>query len=136
MGIYEEYELDRECTEKGVWLEILSPDTGKLVCKVRVRPADPDDNPDYRKAAADLVLEAAGKDNAEDRPDWVPRLYARAVVTDWDGVTDRKGKALECTEENVYQILKDLPQVYKTIRRHAQDWRLYRAKFEEAASKN
>ncbi|PZQ46168.1 MAG: hypothetical protein DI551_05675 [Micavibrio aeruginosavorus] len=63
-------------------------------------------------------------------------VYAEAVVTGWDGVTDRDGKALEFTAENCVTLLLDLPDLFDDIINSASDVRNFRAVELEIEEKN
>ncbi len=45
--------------------------------------------------------------------------YAEAIVLSWEGVKDRSGKDLPCTQKNVIALLTDLPELFADIRGQA-----------------
>ena len=63
-------------------------------------------------------------------------VYARAVVVDWEGVTDEKGKTLDCTEENIVKVFCDLPDLFLDVKQQAQSMANFRAEQQEADAKN
>lgn len=45
--------------------------------------------------------------------------YAEAIVLDWDGVTDSKGKKLTFSKQNVVKLLTDLPDLFHELSKQA-----------------
>jgi len=64
------------------------------------------------------------------------RVYARAVIIDWEGVTDEKGNVLDCTEENIVKLFTDLPDLFTEIKQQAQELANFRLEQREADRKN
>lgn len=64
------------------------------------------------------------------------RVYARAVVIDWQGVTDEKGKKLDCTEENVVKLFTDLPDLFEDIKAQASNMANFRRQEQEEVEGN
>ena len=48
-------------------------------------------------------------------------IYFESVVTGWENVTDRDGKPLEYNRVNFTKLMKDLPDLFITIRDEATD---------------
>jgi len=63
-------------------------------------------------------------------------VYARAVVIDWEGVTDEKGKMLDCTEENIVKLFCDLPDLFMDVKQQASDMANFRRQQQESDAKN
>jgi len=133
LNIYEAFETSDEFTNEGKWVEIEF--NGSVLCAVQIRSASPELNADLRKAMNAEALEAVkNKDDLQDNaldPDRELRLFAAAVVTNWTGITDRKGKKLKCTPRNVEQVFKDLPLLFNRIKREAYRWTNFRKELED-----
>jgi hypothetical protein len=48
-------------------------------------------------------------------------VYFEAVVIGWQDVTDREGNDLAFTKENFVQVMKDLPDLWRGLRKAAAD---------------
>lgn len=46
-------------------------------------------------------------------------VYARAVIIGWQGVSNKHGEPLECTEANIITVLTDLPELFTAIQQEA-----------------
>lgn len=64
------------------------------------------------------------------------RVYARAVVIDWENVTDEKGKKLSCTEENIVKVFTDLPDLFEDIKAQASNMANFRRAEQEEVEGN
>jgi len=133
MNIYEAFETSENLINNGKWVAIEF--NGAELCRIQIRSASPELNSDLRKAMTEEAVELVGKnedlrDNAND-PDREVRLFAKAVVTDWDGITDRDGKKLKCTPANVEKIFRELPLLANRVKREAYRWTNFRAALEE-----
>lgn len=53
-------------------------------------------------------------------------IFAKTVVVNWEGVTDRAGNPLPYSYENCRQLLLELPDLFTDIQRCAQDQSLFR----------
>ena len=138
MNIYEAFETSDELINEGKWVAIEF--NGAELCRVRVRSASPELNADLRKAMADEAVALVGKGadlttDAND-PERELRMFAKSVVTDWDGITDRQGKKLKCTPANVEKIFRELPLLANRIKREAYRWTNFRAAVEDAVVGN
>lgn len=138
--VYELFETSEDATKNGVWCAI--ENGGKEVCRIRVRSADRDLNPEIRKfmaiEAADSVAKRGNLENVMDMladPDMENRLFANAIVTEWSGVT-RKGKAIKCTPKNVEKVFTDLPLLARQVKAKAYQWANFRAIFDQEAQEN
>jgi hypothetical protein len=45
----------------------------------------------------------------------IKRALAKHCILKWEGVTDRKGKAMECSPENAEKLMTDLPSLIMII---------------------
>lgn len=57
---------------------------------------------------------------------FIAETYAKAVVVDWKGVTDKEGKKLEFNEKNCIKILVDLPDLMEEIADYASSFENFR----------
>lgn len=73
-------------------------------------------------------------------PDVIKRvmaeIYADAVITGWEGVTDKNGKTIPYSKENVVKLLVDLPDLFEEIQKQADLISNFRAEQIEADAKN
>lgn len=140
MNIYEAFE-----TEDSRWVEVEFQ--GKVICSVRIRSANPDLNPQLRAAMKDEAMGLVKEKGTEEAEaltvhmaladsDLELRLFAIAVITDWKGVTSKKGGRLPCNPKNVEKVMRDLPLVFKQIRTQAYRWETFRAAATDAAVGN
>lgn len=138
MNIYDAFETSEQLINEGKWVEIEFD--GKLLCSICVRSASPELNAELRKAMTDEALEAVSKAQSLETqlgdPDRELRLFAKAVVTDWKGITDRKGKKLKCTPANVEKIFRELPLLANRVKREAYRWTNFRAALEAEVVEN
>lgn len=49
--------------------------------------------------------------------------YFEAVVLGWEGVTDENGEPLEYNRENFHKVMRDLPDLWMTIRTECDNMR-------------
>jgi len=140
-SVYELFETSESAVTDGIWCAI--EHQGQEICRIRVRSADRDLNPEIRKfmatEAAKSVKERGSLENVMDMladPQMEHRLFAHAIVSDWEGITDQAGKALKCTPKNVEKVLNDLPLLARQIKAKAYSWTNFRKVFEQEAVGN
>lgn len=140
-NVYDLFETSDSAINEGIWCAI--EHGGKEVCRIRVRSADRDLNPEIRKfMAIEAAKSVSEKGNLENVMDMLAetgmetRLFAHAIVVEWEGVTDKAGKALKCTPKNVEKVLTDLPLLARQIKLKAYTWTNFRKIFEDAAQGN
>ena len=131
MDIYKAYETSEKLLKDGRWIELEF--AGEVVCSFRVRSAAPDLNADLRKEMAEAAIDQLKTINAVTEavadPKLENRLFSRAVVTAWKGVTGRDGKVLKFTAKNCEQVFNDLPLLAQRVKNEAYKWTHYRAVF-------
>jgi len=132
LNIYEAFETSQQLVDEGKWIEIEFD--GSLLCSICVRSASPELNAKLRKAMTEEALASVAKSQSLETqlgdPDREVRLFAKAVVTDWKGITDREGKKLKCTPANVEKIFRELPLLANRVKREAYRWTNFRAALE------
>lgn len=140
-NVYDLFETSESAINDGIWCAI--EHAGAEVCRIRVRSADRDLNPAIRKfMAIEAAKSVSEKGNLENVIDMLAetgmetRLFAHAIVVEWEGITDRNGKALKCTPKNVEKVLTDLPLLARQIKLKAYQWMNFRRVFEDAATGN
>jgi hypothetical protein len=109
-GTVKEYELD------GVTLDF-------GVAKFRVRRAG-GSNRKFLNVLSSKLRPHRRALNAGTLPDEVAEdlqmeVYFETVVTGWEGVTDREGNALEYNLANFKKVMRDLPDLWSTLREEA-----------------
>lgn len=111
--LYDLYETSEKAElEDGIMIEI--PKAGVKIWTRRAGGANhafvrfvEKENRKYRTANQELTNEAG--------EEIIKRGLARYCIFAWEGVTDRKGKKLECTPTNAEQVLGDLPSLVMVI---------------------
>ena len=134
MGTYKQFQTSTEHEKEGVWLDLDDAGSFKLAragggnkryqkrLEALMKP--------YRRAIQTETL------SDEKANELLRQVFADAVILDWEGVTGPDGKPLECTRENVIQLLTDLPDLFATIRDTAQNESVYRQHILEEDSGN
>lgn len=107
VNVYQEYETDRSAEEDGAWVEL------RAGVKVKIRSETSSIVRDYATKLAKTqrnILKANGwvlPPKMSDRNDVL--MCKNAIVTDWDGVSDREGNPLPFSPDNVERVMTDLP---------------------------
>lgn len=134
MSLYQKFETDANLeTGKGVTL-----DYGDFTITIH-RAGN--SNRAYQKALVDKIkpyarMMQAGNLDAEKSNRLMAEVYADTIVKGWSGVTDKKGKELEFTRENVVKVLTDLPDFFQKLQNEAEDVANFRKAEIEADAKN
>ena len=68
--------------------------------------------------------------------DLMRRLYAEAVVLDWENVDNADGEELPFSVDNCVKIFEDLPDWFDDIRKVSGDMAVFRSATVEADAKN
>lgn len=64
---------------------------------------------------------------AQEKSDEITRkLFVDVCLVSWQGVEDDKGKAIDFTKENALKIFKDLPALFDTLWKYANDFTNYK----------
>jgi hypothetical protein len=139
MSIYKQFETDKECEQKGVWLPVgVNEDGSKAmiriaraggsnqkyqkVLEVRTKP--------YRRMIQNDILEVKVADEV------MVEVFADAVVLAWEGILDREGKPIPFSRENVVKLFKELPDLFNDVREQSTKSALFRKDVLEAEGKN
>lgn len=110
-SVWDAFAIDVDAVDNGVWVEV-EDDAGRVVGRVRARPADANLNPDYRRVVADVATRSRqymaehGVDELPDDVDvkFMAEIYSRAVFTEWDFV-GRDGRPLPSDRETMVSVL-------------------------------
>lgn len=132
MNLYQMYETDPDLERKGIRLDI-APNVHIMIARAG------GGNSQFAKVSSQVMKPfRAAIDVIPDSKvaELQATIYARAVIQDWQGITDRDGNILEFTEANVVQILTDLPDLFAMIRVIASDSNGFRVKQSEDAAGN
>ena len=68
--------------------------------------------------------------------DLMMKQIAKALIADWEGITDEEGNVLECTYENKLAIIKSLSEFRDEILQVSMDRDAYKAAKNEESLKN
>lgn len=102
-SLYDLYETNLDLEQEGVWVEIAEGIELKVAAL---------GNPNHQEAMerfskpykSQMRQKTIAKDIEEDLH---MKAIAKAVLVDWKGVTDRKGKEIVYSFENAYKLLTD-----------------------------
>lgn len=131
-SLFNRFKMDEKKEEQGVWVNF-----GEGL-KVKVRRFKSKASQDARKElekpfTAELRRGPLDEKIAEDL---LLRQMAKAIIVDWEGVTDEEGNELECTFETKLDVLKALPEFRDEIVSIAIDRDSFKAALDEEAEKN
>jgi len=131
------FETSNKLIKKGRLCEIEF--AGKVIAKVRVRPADAVMNPDYRRTLAELTSEH-DMENMSDADDLkiLYQVYFQTVIIsiEWMDPDDKKDPSLKFTEKNMVDLFTKAPKFFTVIRIEASKWTNFRMAYEEKAAGN
>lgn len=118
------FKTDKEVEKTGVWLEI-SDETGFLV-----KPFNAS-NPTIRAAHARHFKPYAhqiehGTLDAEKEREIYIRIFVGACLVDWKGV-EIDGKPAKFDKDLAVKFLMELPELFTTLMKHAEDFRNYKS---------
>jgi len=68
---------------------------------------------------------AAGQVDAKRTTTIMREVFAETVVLGWNGVTDKKGKKLAFSTENVIKLFTDLPDLFQDVMSQASGFQLF-----------
>lgn len=129
MSIYDRYKTDKTLETEGVWVDFgdgvevkLTRLNTKAAKEVRRREEKP-----YARL----------REIPEDIQEKVlTRIMAQAVIKEWKGVLDEKGKPIPCTAEAVEALLNELPDFREDLIFAAAQRETFKAEEVEAAKGN
>ncbi len=140
MRVYEAFETSDRLISEGRECEIEFG--GKVICLIKVRPADAALNAEYRRELAELSVGMKGNglddiDEDQDR-ELLWRIYARTVISGWEWLdpADKKDPKLKFNEKNAVALFKRVPKFFQGIQRVALQWSNFRVAHEEDAAGN
>jgi hypothetical protein len=124
-SIYELFETDAAMEQEGIWVNY--EDFGKFLVaragganKAYQKALEKELRPHRkllkkRKAAlpVDIVSNA------------VKAAFIETVLLDWQGIKDRKGKAIKFSKENAAKLFEDLPALYEDLLEQSSDHETY-----------
>ena len=130
--LHNRFKTDESKEEQGVWI-----DFGEGI-RVRVRRIR-----SRFSQAVRLELEKPHSESIRRGPlpndvaeDLMMKQIAKALISEWEGVTDEDGNVLECTYENKLAIIKELPELRDEILQVSMDRDSYKAAKNEESLKN
>lgn len=137
MGTYDTYATDKEREENGTWVT-LSDGSRWLLARATSSRAQEARNKAQRPYR-NLIRqnERLGRDLPQEVENEIAlETVVQGVVLDWSGVTGPKGEKLNCTENNVRKVLKDLPDLQFEVLRESNDIENFQRIEQEEAEKN
>lgn len=133
MGIYEAFSTDSEVERTGVWLNY----GGARFKVARAGGANKKfirrQESFVRKFRKQIEMEILGEDEATLE---LINIWADTVFLNWEGITDRDGKLLSFNRENVVKVMRDLPDLFKTIRDDSMRMVIFKSTIDEDAAEN
>jgi hypothetical protein len=123
------FKTDKGLEKSGVWLTI-SDEVGFLV-----KPFRPE-NPAMKQAMATHFKPVArqmelGTLDVEKEREIMVKLFVQVSLVDWKGV-EIEGKITPFSKDVAVPFLTGLPDLYKTLMEHAQDFRNYQEEGDES----
>ena len=130
---YEMFETDAGLEQDGQWI-----DYGDFEIKIAKAGGG---NRRYVRIHQELMKPyerraAVGALDEETARPVLAKIYAKAVVLDWKGVTDRDGAPLPFSEQNVASLLCDLPALFADLINIASNDQAWKAFAREEQAKN
>jgi hypothetical protein len=128
-ALFSRFKTNTDKEENGVW-----EDLGDGI-KIKIRRFKSRAAQEARKALEEPYqsrLRFGGKLTDEEAQEILVRQMSKAIIVDWDGVTDEEGNVLPCTEGAKYEVLKALPDFRDVVASLAID----RDNFVEKSSKD
>jgi len=133
MDIFAAYEMDNDAVNKGIWADIEL--LGKKIGAIRVRPSDPDLNPEYRKALSDMATlvmvrqKAGGEVSATELHEIIIETAASCILTDFELYQlDKDGKEVKIkySKKKAVELMTKLPKLLKAVEQAAKGWTNFR----------
>lgn len=122
-NLYSAYETDKDLESgTGIWL-----DFGEGIGRFLIYRAG-GANQRYHNFMRSHILKKHGRainantiGEEKARRLWA-EVYAKTVVIKWEGVKDRDGQDIPYSEERCVQLFMDLPELFNTIQREADNF--------------
>lgn len=111
------YITDEELETGGVWLRF--PE-GRKICIRRAGGA----NKKYLRLAQTAIKPykrqiERGTMDPDDTNRVMREVYAKTIVTEWEGINDAEGAAVPCTVENVVGFFDAFPEIFTEVLENA-----------------
>jgi hypothetical protein len=126
-NIYSIFETNEDEEVNGKWFTVVED------FKVKLARAG-DANPEYMR-----LLVKMQKDNPKNpitdelavsdevQLELIKELYARAVVKDWEGITDKEGNEIPYSVENCMKLFRELREFYRFVKTASSDYQNYKS---------
>ncbi|XAI96053.1 hypothetical protein [Microcystis phage Mwe-JY26] len=131
-ALFARFKTDEDREENGVWVDF-GDDIKVKVRRFKSR-ASQDARKELEKPHQDVIRR--GGLSEEQAQELLLRQMAKAIIVDWQGVTDEKGEPLPCTEDAKYSILKALPEFRDEVFGISIDRDAFKAKVDADAEGN
>lgn len=126
------FATDLDLEESGVWIDIGDGAQLKIA-----RVGNPNYQKVIRRLRAPYRAQIRNKTLHEDlQDDLVIKAFAEAILLDWKGLEDDNGKAIKYSQENAYQLMKDLKDFRALVGEIALEGEAFRRAEEEAEGKS
>lgn len=134
MSTYKIFKTDETCEKDGVWFELGDAGRFKLA-----RAGG--QNKKFKQLLSKLMRPHRRKIQTDTMPEGeaqklMVKAFSRAVIMDWEGVTDPDGEELAFNYDNCFKVMMDLPDLFSEIHETATENAIYKADIEEDDSKN
>lgn len=131
-SLFSRFKMDETKEEQGVWVNFGSG------IRVKIRRFKSKASQNARKElekpfTAELRRGPLEESIAEDL---LLKQMAKAIIVDWEGVTDEEGEEILCTYEAKYEVLKALPEFRDEIAAVAIDRDSFKSSLDEEGEKN
>lgn len=134
VSIYDYFKTDDGMEQTGIWIDY-GPAGSFLIARAGGKNQkfnqvlQRENRQNKFKIDNDLLSEQEGRE-------LMYRVFAEAVVKDWQDVRDRDGRLMQCTRDNIIKLFRDLPDLFMDIQTQAQKVANFREKELEDAAKN
>jgi len=134
VSIYDYFKTSESLERSGIWIDY-GPAGSILIARAGGKNQkfnqvlQRENRQNKFKIDNDLMGEEEGRE-------LLARVFAEAVVLDWENVRDEHGREMGCTRENILKLFRDLPDLFNDLQSQAQKVANFREKELEDAAKN
>jgi hypothetical protein len=104
--LYRKFEQSKNAIEDGVWVEFVEAEGDQPAVRVKIRSSRCKAAKRVRNEITQRAISKGARLNRNEDAE-VVEVLSKAIVIDWQGVTDRDGNTLPCNPETVQALLSD-----------------------------
>ncbi len=119
MSLYKKFNTDNKSETEGIELDF---GDGVMFKVARAGKSNPGFAKASRKRTKPFLFAIKAGTLGDDMAQSILiNVFADSVVKGWEGVTDKDGKTLKFSHENVVKLFNDLPDLFEQIKEYAED---------------